>query len=276
MTLTPSTARQMYELYEPLCLVTFFAPEPTEALTALGLRGYWDGYFAGRAAPLGQVPAEVVHAAFYSFFPGEAARHIPRVWGITTPAAAIAARAEGCTAALRRILGPLADTPGLARAADLTARAALSAPTAGRVVHAALRTVPMPDDPVTRLWHAANLLREHRGDGHNAALLAAGIGGTEAHVLFALGNGIPAEKFGRVSHLPPARLQRVVDGMRRRGLVDDAGALTELGERTRTWVEDVTDERALPPYQSLVPDELAQLITDLTPLSDAVRAAGSR
>jgi hypothetical protein len=39
---------------------------------------------------------------------------------------------------------------------------------------------------VARLWHAATLLREHRGDGHIAALVIGGIGGTEAHVLHAL------------------------------------------------------------------------------------------
>ena len=67
--------------------------EPSEALLALGLRNYWDTYFAGRAAPLGRdVPAGVVHAIFYNFAPGEAARHIPRVWDLITPEAALAAR----------------------------------------------------------------------------------------------------------------------------------------------------------------------------------------
>ena len=54
-------------------------------------------------------------------------------------------------------------------------------------MYAALRTLPVPDEPVARLSHAATLLREHRGDGHVAALVTEGIGGTEAHVLHALG-----------------------------------------------------------------------------------------
>jgi hypothetical protein len=58
-------ARRMFELTEPIALVNFFSPEPNDAMEALGLRtNYWDGYFAGRSAPLGRVPAEVVHAAF--------------------------------------------------------------------------------------------------------------------------------------------------------------------------------------------------------------------
>src|SRR5687768_6532266 len=111
-------ARRMFRLVEPIHLVTYFSDEPTEALLALGHRNYWDGYFAGRAAPLGRVPAAVVHAVFYSFADGEAARHIPRVWDTATPEAALAAREQGSAAALRRILGDLADSPGLARAAD--------------------------------------------------------------------------------------------------------------------------------------------------------------
>ena len=270
------TARRMYRLVEPIHLVTYFADEPTDALMALGLRNYWDGYFAGRAAPLGLVPADVVHAVFYNFADGEAARHIPRVWSTVTPEAALAAREQGCVAALSRILGDLTETAGLARAADLAAKAAAGAPTEGRVLYAALRALPLPQEPVARLWHAATLLREHRGDGHIAALVAAGIGGTEAHVLHALSENIPAKKFGRVHHLPPDRLARVMDGMRDRGLIDASGWLTDAGWKTKERIESVTDELAAPPYASLEPSELEQLIADLEPISGALDAAGSR
>src|SRR6476661_644516 len=97
-------ARRLFELTEPISLVNFFSEEPNEAMAALGLRTYWDGYFAGRSAPLGRVPAGVVHAAFYNFADGEVARHIPKVWDKTIPEAAHAARQAGCTAALRTIL----------------------------------------------------------------------------------------------------------------------------------------------------------------------------
>jgi hypothetical protein len=100
------TARRMYGLVEPIGLIPYAADEPAEALLALGLRNYWDTYFAGRPAPLGRdVPAGVVHAIFCNFAPGETARHIPRVWDLITPEAALAARDQGCVAALRRMLG---------------------------------------------------------------------------------------------------------------------------------------------------------------------------
>src|SRR5262245_8462468 len=234
-------ARRMHRLVEPIHMVTYMAEEPTEALMALGHRNYWDGYFAGRAAPLGRVPAGVVHAIFFNFADGEVARHIPRVWEISTPEEALAARQQGSAAALKRILGDLADPPGLARAADLATKAATSAPTEGRPLYAALRTLPVPNEPVARLWHAATMLREHRGDGHVAALVAEGIGGTEAHVLHALSEGIRAEKFGRVHHLPSARLAAVVDGMRAAGLIDDSGWLSDAGRKTKERIESVTD-----------------------------------
>src|SRR3954449_5926490 len=270
-------ARHLFDLTEPISLVNFFAQEPNDAMEALGFRNYWDGYFAGRSAPLGRVPAEVVHAAFYSFADGEVARHIPKVWHTTTPEAAHAARERGCVAALRRILGDLVETPGLACAAELLAKASTSAPTGGRVMYAKLRALRMPEEPVTRLWHAANMLREHRGDGHIAALVSERIGGTEAHVLSALDMGIyPAESFGRIHHLPKARLTEVMDGLRDRGLLDAAGRLTEAGRATKGRIESLTDALAEAPYDGLDPLLLDQLIAVLEPISRRLQATGSQ
>jgi hypothetical protein len=271
-----STARRMHRLVEPIHLVTYFSGEPTDALMALGHRNYWDGYFAGRAAPLGRVPPEVVHAIFYNFADGEVARHIPRVWDTATPEDALTARQRGSVAALRRILGDLAGTPALARAAELAAKAAAGAPTEGRALYAALRSLPVPEEPVARLWHAATLLREHRGDGHIAALVAEGIGGTQSHVLHALAQGMPAEKFGRVHHLPAAQLAAVVDGMRARGLIEASGWLSDAGQESKQRIESLTDDLAAPAYDSLTPGELGQLTADLEPISATLDAAGSR
>ncbi|WP_433615446.1 MarR family winged helix-turn-helix transcriptional regulator [Dactylosporangium sp. CA-139114] len=274
MVSTPAeTARRLHGLVEPIHLVTYFADEPDQALLALGLRNTWDAYFAGRAAPLGRVPAAVVDAVFYNFAPGEVARHIPHVWDITTPEEAIAARERGSAAALRRILG---DTPTLARAADLATKAATSAPAHGRPLYAALRTLPVPGEPVARLWHAATLLREHRGDGHNAALVAAGIGGTEAHVLHALSEGMPAGQFGRVHHLPAPRLAAVVDGMRERGLIGADGWLSDEGRETKARIEAITDDLAATALAGLEPGERDELIAALEPVAAALDAAGSR
>ncbi|MDN3358152.1 hypothetical protein [Actinomadura sp. DC4] len=263
---------RMFELVEPIATVTF-SEMPNEAFLALGMRNYWDGYFAGRAAPLGLAPAEVVHAVFYNFAAGEVARHIPWVWGKTTPQEAIAVRERSSAAALRQMIGELADSPALTRVADLATRAALSAPTEGRALYAGLRALDVPAEPVARLWHAATLLREHRGDGHNAALLAHGIGGTEAHVLLALSLQMRPEEFGRIHHLPKPQLATVIDGLRSRGLVDAAGAFTDAGRQTKERIEALTDELAAPAYDVLSTDELDELTAGLQPIATAVQAA---
>ncbi|MEU1389578.1 MULTISPECIES: MarR family winged helix-turn-helix transcriptional regulator [unclassified Nonomuraea] len=263
---------RMFELIEPIATATF-SEVANEAFLAVGMRNYWDGYFAGRAAPLGLAPAEVVHAVFYNFADGEVARHIPWVWGKITPQEAITVRERGSAAALRQMIGDLADSPGLVRAADLATRAAVSAPTEGRPLYAGLRALDVPEEPAARLWHAATLLREHRGDGHNAALLAHGIGGTEAHVLMALSLGMRAEEFGRIHHLPKARLTAVVDGLRDRGLVDAAGGFTDAGRETKQRIEALTDELAAPAYDGLGADELDELAAELEPIAAAASAS---
>jgi hypothetical protein len=268
-----STARRMFELVEPIGVIPYSADDPNETMFALGFTNYWDTYFAGRAAPLGLVPAEVVDALFYSFAPGEVARHIPKVWRTTTPEAAMAARQRGCVKALRRILGELVDGPTFARTADLLTKAATSAPFEGRPMYAALRAFAIPDDPVAQLFHAASLLREHRGDGHIAALMVEGVGGIEAHVLVALEMDMPAEKFGRIHHLPATQLAAVLDGMRGRGLIGDDGRLSAAGRATKQRVEALTDDLAAKPYEGLGPDELNELIAGLEPLATLLLAA---
>src|SRR3954462_8492529 len=128
---------RMFELVEPIATVTF-SEVPNEAFLALGMRNYWDGYFAGRAAPLGLAPAEVVHAVFYNFADGEVARHIPWVWGKITAQEAIALRDRGSAAALRQRIGALREAPGLGPAVELATLAAFIAPTEGRVLYAGL------------------------------------------------------------------------------------------------------------------------------------------
>lgn len=134
-------------------------------------------------------------------------------------------------------------------------------------MYAALRAIPIPDDVVARFFHAGALLREHRGDGHIAALMIEGVGGLEAHVLFALDTGMPAQKFGRIHHLPAAQLAAVIDGMRDRGLIGDDGWLSEPGRAVKQRVEALTDDLAARPYESLEPDELDELMAILEPLA---------
>src|SRR5215470_4530200 len=95
-----SRERAMWALYEPIHVVTYFAAQARDALTAAGLRGFWRGYFAGRAAPLGAVPAAPVLASFFSFSPSMVTRALPEVWTMASPETTLRARAAGAVAAL--------------------------------------------------------------------------------------------------------------------------------------------------------------------------------
>ena len=176
-----SAARAMWTMFEPVHDVTYFAPEALSAFTEAGLRGYWRGYFAGRAAPLGVARAAVVTASFYNFAPAFVGRAIPGVWDLVTPEQAIEVREAGAAASLRRLLG--GREAEAAKAGDLLWRAAEDLDFGGRALSAANSELPVSADPLTRLWQAATLLREHRGDGHFAALAAADVDGCEAVVL---------------------------------------------------------------------------------------------
>jgi hypothetical protein len=125
---------------------------------------------------------------------------------------------------------------------------------------------------VGRLFHAASLLREHRGDGHIAALMIEGVGRLEAHVLSALDTGLPAEKFGRIHHLPAGQLAAVIEGMRDRGLIGDDGWLSPKGRAVKQRVEALTDDLAAKPYECLDPGELAELVASLEPIASLLSA----
>jgi hypothetical protein len=171
--------RELWTLFEPIHAVTYFAPEARAAYEEAGLRGYWRGYFAGRAAPFGPVGPEPVVAAFYGFAPAMVSRALPDVWTRATPEAALEARRAGAVTALRRLVGDTDVTEAVALLESVVARADLS----GRVLAAAHAALPRPEEPLARLWHAAGVLREHRGDGHAASLVAHDVSGIESLVL---------------------------------------------------------------------------------------------
>ncbi|WP_328395039.1 SCO6745 family protein [Nocardia sp. NBC_00416] len=272
-TALPEFTRQAWRLLEPLHAVTYFSPEPLQALKSAGYRGFWMGYFAGRAAPLGAVQPEVVHALFYNFTVERVRRALPSAWEFAPPEAALTAREKGSSAALRRQFGELADNPDVATAAELASRAAAAAPTEGRALFAANRALPEPDEPVARLWHAASLLREHRGDGHVAALLATGIKGRESHVLQAMSHGTPRHIYTVSRDFDDEEWHTCLDSLRARGLIGDDGP-THAGAAVKAEIEARTDALAAPAYEVLTPGERDELVRLLRPLTHAVLAAG--
>jgi hypothetical protein len=244
------SARRMWTLFEQVHIVTYFSAEARSAFTDAGLRGFWRGYFAGRAAPLGPVGAAPVTASFFNFAPPMVARALPGVWELITPEDALAVRSAGAVAALQRLLGGA--EADVTSAADLLMRAADGLDCAGRVLAAANVALPVPDEPVARLWHAATLLREHRGDGHFAALVAADIDGCEALVLrTGLGKGPTKEQWQPVRGWTDDDWDQATARLADRGWVDADGMVTPDGAAARQAAEDATDRTAARPWARL-------------------------
>lgn len=255
--------------------ITYFAPEGRRALDDMGFRGFWMGYFATRSAPLGKVPAQIATAIFYNFSPTRVAKALPAAWEVATPAAALEVRLNSAVAALRRYgVADRANSAVLATAAELAAKAARTAPLDGRPLFAANAALPWPAEPVDVLWHAATLLREHRGDGHNAVLLAAGVTGREANVLHSAAGGVPAAFIKRSRDYDDAEWTRCCAALADRGLLTTEGALTEDGRELKRHIEDRTDNLALSALDALDDDEVETLFGALTPITRQVVAGG--
>jgi Helix-turn-helix family len=274
MSRDPSVARKLWQRLELVHAVTYFAPEAIGALRDVGYRGFWMGYFAGRAAPLGAAGPQVVGALFYNFAPSRVSRALPDAWGFAPPEAALAARLQGSVAALRRSFGAAAGGRDVGAAAELAARAASSAPPDGRALYAANRGLPWPDEPLAVLWHAATLLREHRGDGHVATLTAAGLSGREANVVQAAAGITPRHVLTTARDYDDVEWEALVSELARRGVLTVDGKLTPVGEGLKADIERRTDVIALSAYEVLDGDEIERLTAALTPLARAVLDSG--
>ncbi|WP_426573678.1 SCO6745 family protein [Aquihabitans sp. McL0605] len=265
-------ARSLWLRIETLHALTYFGEETQEAGTAAGLGGFWMGYFGFRAAPMGAVAAGVVEATFSNFAPSFVARWVPGVWEVASPAGLIARRSEAAAATLRRV-APMVDEAARAAAPwlDLAIAEGLGP---GRPLFAANRNVPLPGDPVEDLWQRCTTLREHRGDGHVAALATEGIDGIEAHVLIAADQGADPGDLQRTRGWTADDWTGAVRRLQHRGLITADGGLTDHGRDLRQAVEDTTDRLAAAPFAHLSEVERTRLIDVLTPAARAVATSG--
>ncbi|MEU4089449.1 SCO6745 family protein [Streptomyces aureus] len=267
--------RQLWHLLEPLHAVLYYAPEAFEEAAALGYGTgeRWPSYFPYRAAPLGAAGGRRVASAFHSFSPRMVDEHIGTAWRTASPGQVLAARERAVDRAYRAILGDRIDSPELAEAAALARRAAEAADTAGRQLAAANAELPWPEAPHLRLWHAATILREHRGDGHIAALLIEGLDPVESLVSFAAIGAASVERF-ESRGWSPGEWAAAGDRLAARGLIAADGAATEAGRELRRRIEEHTDRLAAAPWRALGPDVTGRLADLLGEFWVAVLGSG--
>lgn len=268
----PSTlARRMWQVIEPVHALVYFTPGARTEFDAAALKGGWMGYFASRAAPMGPVPAEVVVATFFNFAPRMVRRSIPDAWTFSTPEAVLAARYRAAGGALQ----PLIAEADAAEAAAILRRAAEECRPEGRPLYAAHAALPWPDVPHLALWHGTTLLREHRGDGHVAALVAAGLDGCEAHVGAAAAGSTTKEVILAYRGWSDEEWDAAADRLRTRGWLDAEGTLTETGRAGRADIERRTDESAVDPWRAIGEDACTRLADLLQPIVGSLVEGGA-
>ncbi|MFJ2830365.1 hypothetical protein ACIPC1_22855 [Streptomyces sp. NPDC087263] len=245
--------RRCHNVLNSIAATLYFSPDLGRELDSLGIKDSDGAYFATRAAAMGAVGPGTVTATFYNFSHALVASHVPAVWRAASPETVLAARERAIDTTLRRLLGDEGvASKELAEAAELGLRAAEACTRSARPLYAAHADLPVPDAPHLALYHAATLLREHRGDGHLAALLEAELGPVEALVSHtATGRGMTPKWVLGTRGWSRTDWDAAVLRLRERGLLDAEGELTEPGEALRKEIEARTDRLDRAPYEHL-------------------------
>jgi hypothetical protein len=257
-------ARRAWSHLEVIHAVGIFGPEVIEAHGSLGIDDLVSGYVAARVAPVGRVGPEVAGALFHGFAPAVMRRALPAVWELAAPETIIEVTRRAAGETLDRLVEGLEDE--LARASELAREASLFHPLEGRALAAGRSALGWPDEPHLVLWEAATRIRESRGDGHVACLVAAGLDGVEAHLTVA-GDTKQAHAFLKgLRGWSDAEWEAAVRRLRDRGLLDAGGGLTPAGRELRDELEVHTDALAVPPWRQLGTDATERLLEALRPI----------
>jgi hypothetical protein len=189
---------------------------------------------------------------------------------ISSQEAILSARADGASAGLaaaatdvdrglidefgRRLLDALGELDGV-----------------GRPLFSGLRQLEVPDDRFGRAWRVAELVREHRGDGHLAASVAAGLDVVTMNVLTELWLGYPPGEYSASRGFSTERIDESVDGLRQRDWCADGG-LTPAGRAARDAIEAATD-RSQDALILALGDSIDTVVAAATIIGSAVIAA---
>ncbi len=251
-----SPARGLRDAIEPIATVCFWSEPAYDAYAARGL-DFLAGYVWGRASVLGEPEGTVVAAAFGVFEPGLIASLYDAGRAACSLAEVREAKQSGAGAALLHVLGDADVAPVVV----VLRRAVEAADSIGRPLYAGLCALPWPEDDLGQLWHVCSMLREHRGDGHLAACVAAGLTGLQANVLTEARVGWEPLSYTASRGWSPEAMEHARAELTGRGLLKD-GALTDAGTALREDIEQTTDRLVRPAIDAAgadLPDAVARL-----------------
>lgn len=262
-------ARRLRDAIEPLAMADLWGRHGYDRFAALGL-DFLTGYVWGRAAALGEPPATLVAATFAVFEPVLIAGLYESAVTTCSRADVLSAREAASIDTLRDALG---SPTGVGDVVARLRRGLAAADPTGRPLYAGLTSLPWPDEPLGALWHACDMLRELRGDGHIAACVAAGLDPVEMNVLTELYAGWEPLAYTATRGWPQEVMDAALARLREGGLVG-GGTLTPQGEQLRDGIEDTTD-RTMQPVVDALGADLPALVDQLSGWSEAVVSRGS-
>lgn len=269
-----ATARRAWTRFEPIHDVVYFSAHAKTTTVALGLRGFWMGYFAMRLAPLGMLGPAAATAVCYGFHQRRVARALPDAWAHVDASAALRARHEIADRALQELIPHDVDADHVAEAAALAWRAVRALDLPGRPLGAANAAVAPAPIPRVALWQATTALREHRGDTHNAVLLANGVAPAEAHLIKAAAGEADGETLRSGRGFEPDEWTAARARLYECGVLDAGGRLSSAGLELHARIEQATDAQSSAPWRQLGPVDSERLIALLDPIARAIRDSG--
>lgn len=267
-TRSASLARRLRDAIEPIAMHPVWSRHNNEAMAGLGL-DFFSGYAWGRAAALGEPAPAVVVSSFAVFEPELIAGVYDAGRAACSRDQVLSTRFEATTASLTAVLDGADVSAAAARLRD----AVLDLDRSGRPLYASLAEIPLSEDPVEILWRSAEMIREHRGDGHIAACVAEGLDPITMSVLTELWVGFPIGEYSGSRGWAPEAIDACADQLRADGLLD-GDELSAAGRALRDRIEEATDRTQTQLVAGLGSDA-DTLLSDLASWSERCVAASA-
>jgi hypothetical protein len=266
----PATpARRLRDALEPVATIGWWSREASESAGALGL-DFFSAYVWGRAAGLGaDVAPLVVASAFGVFEPGMIGTVLTSARATASHQAILQARQAGAAGGLAAATETAIEVSTVTALGQRLLAALADLDGAGRPLFSGLRSLAVPSDPLGRLWRAAELVREHRGDGHLAASVAAGLDAVEMNVLTELWLNYPLGEYSATRGFSAELLAQGARSLQGRGWLDADQVLTTAGSGARDSIERATDASQAGLIAALG-DDLEAVIASASQVSAAV------
>jgi Helix-turn-helix family len=269
---TATAARRLRDALEPIAMHDVWSAHVNAAMAERGL-DFFPAYVVGRAAPLGDVSGAVVAATFGVFEPATIRGMWDEGCAALSPKEMIALRDRATAESLRADIGTVAPEAEVGEVAAVLERAIEAVDSTGRPLFAALRAQPRLSDPYARLWRAADTVREHRGDSHIAASIAAGLDPVRMGVLSEVWVDYPVGEYSGTRAWPQDAYDAAVARLVADGLIAD-GKITAAGREFRDAIEAATDT-AQDELIAAIGDGLDGVVKRVEPWAQQCIAAGS-